>query len=107
MPLITVIFQKQDCAGRPAGLLTTWNDGEIYQPSHYCLVVEVELFTGLKYDKVPSGVDPDTGEEQFSLVDKGVTYLLDIGRLKEEYPECETNLIYTDNISLVKELPRG
>lgn len=105
--MITVFFQKYDWADRAAGLLTTWHHGEVYQPSHYCLVVEEGLFADLKYKKVSSGIDSETGEEVFSNIDKGITYLLDIDKLKELHPECETELIYTNDISLVKGVHRG
>ncbi len=103
----TITFQKTACAGRPAGFLTRWYRGEVYQPSHFCLVVSYELYGKLKYNHTVGPIDPETGKPTDIRELKGVTYIIDVARLKAEYPDCETKAVYTEDETLLTVVPLG
>jgi len=107
MNLKTITFQKTACGGRPAGFLTRWYRGVVYNPSHYCIIVDYDLYDDRKYNHVDGGIDPNTGDPIDKRELKGVTYIVDIDRLKAEYPTCETEAVQTTDKTLVTEVPLG
>ncbi|MCP5006602.1 MAG: hypothetical protein GY941_22070 [Planctomycetes bacterium] len=100
--MYTVYFQKEECGGRPKGFLTSWRQGEHYEPSHYCLVVSDELFSELRYDSIVQGKDEETGEDIVVRTPKECTYML-----ADPLTIEEGELVYVDDKSLVKEVRGG
>ena len=100
-----VLFQKKECGGRPAGLLTTWGSG--YSSAHYCLEISAELFHSLRYDDVDTGEVDEIGNPIITSTPKQCTYLLNIERLLNRYPLADTQIVTVDDATLVKEVPLG
>ncbi len=73
----------------------------MYQPSHYCIVVSYELYDKLKYKHTAGPTDPETGQPTDKRELKGVTYIIDVARLKAEHPDCETKAVYTEDEALL------
>jgi len=103
----TIIFQRGNFAGRPAGMLTRWYDGEVHEPSHYCIVVSDEVYDRMRYNTETTGEVDDEGSPIVRKTEKPVTYVLDIKRFLAEYPQGESYPVHTDDITLVQEVPRG
>lgn len=103
----TITFQKSECGGRPAGFLTRWYRDKVYIPTHYCIAVPYELYDSMKYTYEDGPVDPETGEPTKVRKMKGVTYIINIDRLKEEHPKCESEIVVTEDITLLSEVPLG
>jgi hypothetical protein len=61
----------------------------------------------MKYNFTDGPVDPETGEPTQIREMKGVTYMVNIDRLKAEYPECESGVVVTEDITLLSEVPLG
>lgn len=101
----TITFQKQATQDRPAGFLSRWYYGTEFVHTHYCITVPYELYEKMKYDISDGPIDPETGEPTRVRTLKGVTYKHDIERFKAEHSTCETETIYTEDTTLLQEVP--